>query len=312
MNRKTFINSAARAVLVALCVMLAVFFLVRIIPGDPAVMILGEHADPGALEEVRRTMGLDLPFGAQFVRFLTNVFTRGDTGDSIKYGISCRTLIFRKAPVTLLLILLSMAVTSVLSVLLAFAAAIRRDSIFDRVIRVVPAVTQGMPEFWTGLLFILVFAVHLRIFPVGGTGTGAAGLLTSLILPALTVLFGQIPPLVRSLRQEILEVLDSDFVTALKAAGLPFSGICLRHVLRNALVPALMLFGVNVSYLIGGTLVIEQVFDIDGVGGLLFEAISNRDYPLIQAVALYCAVLVVLVSLLTDLLVRRIDPATGE
>jgi len=136
---------------------------------------------------------------------------------------------------------------------------------------------------------------------------GALGALHSLLLPAVTVSFGQIPPLVRSLRERLVEVLDADFVTTLRAAKLPRRVIA-RHVLRNAFVPTLMLFSVNLSYLVGGTLVVEQVFDVRGIGSLLFEAISNRDFPLVQAVALYCAVFVVVISLLSDLIARWADP----
>jgi peptide/nickel transport system permease protein len=130
----------------------------------------------------------------------------------------------------------------------------------------------------------------------------------SLVLPAITVAFGQIPPLVRSLREQILEVLDSDFVTTLKAAGIPRRRILVKHVLRNAFVPTLVLLGVNTSYLIGGTLVVEQVFAVKGMGMLLFEAISNRDFPLVQGIALYCAIFVVLISFLVEVISHRIDP----
>ena len=130
----------------------------------------------------------------------------------------------------------------------------------------------------------------------------------SLILPAITVSFGQIPPLVRSLRERLLEVLSADFVTMLRAAKVPSRRILMGHVLRNAFVPTLMLFSVNLSYMIGGTLVVEQVFGIRGIGKLLFEAISNRDFPLVQAIALYCAVFVVAISLITELIARKADP----
>ncbi|MBR2989834.1 MAG: ABC transporter permease, partial [Solobacterium sp.] len=133
-----------------------------------------------------------------------------------------------------------------------------------------------------------------------------------LTLPAITVAFGQIPPLVRSLRERILEVLESDFVVTLKAAGVSKRVILFRHVLRNAFVPSLMLFSVNLSYLIGGTLVVEQVFAVRGVGKLLFEAISNRDFPLVQAIALYCAVFVVVISLVSELIAHKADPRMNK
>lgn len=311
-RRNWFLRTLLRSVLVIFLVMTAVFFLIRLVPGDPAVMVLGEHADPGALEKLRHQMGLDLSTGQQFVHFLRNVLLHGDTGESIKYGVSSRSLVLRYAPVTLLLVLLSLAVTIVVSILLAFLAATHKDSIFDQIVRIIPTFTQGMPVFWIGLIFILLFAVRLHWFPVGGIGKGPGGMIHSLILPAITISFGQIPPLVRSLREQLLEVLNADFVLTLRAAQVPRRRILWGHVLRNAFVPALMILGVNVSYLIGGTLVIEQVFAVRGIGALLFEAISNRDFPLVQAIALYCAVFVVLISFVIELIAHAVDPRTRQ
>ncbi|MBQ8954395.1 MAG: ABC transporter permease [Clostridia bacterium] len=273
-------------------------------------MVLGEHATTTSIEALREQLGLNLPASQQFLRFLQNVFLRGDTGDSIKYGVSSRALVFGHAPVTLLLVALTMLITLAATVLLAFLAATHKDGLFDQLIRVVPAFTHGMPVFWVGLLLILFFAVRLRWFPVGGLKPGFGGMLHSLALPAVTVSFGQIPPLVRSLREQLIEVLGADFVTTLKAAKVPKRTIFFRHILRNAFVPTLMLLSVNLSYLIGGTLVVEQVFAVRGVGKLLFEAISNRDFPLVQAVALYCAVFVVIISFLADLIAHKVDPRT--
>ena len=303
-------RALARSALVVALITVAVFFIIRLVPGDPAVMVLGEHATDASIEALREKLGLNLPAGGQFLRFLQNVFLRGDTGESIKYGVSSRSLVFQRAPVTLLLVALSMLITLTATVLLAFLAATHRDGPFDQVIRVVPAFTQGMPVFWVGLLLILFFAVRLRWFPVGGLRPGFGGMLYSLVLPAVTVSFGQIPPLVRSLRERLIAVLGADFVTTLRAAKVPRRPIFLRHILRNAFIPTLMLLSVNLSYLIGGTLVVEQVFEVRGIGHLLFEAISNRDFPLVQAVALYCAVFVVVVSFLADLIAHKADPRT--
>ncbi len=299
-----------RSLLVIFFVMIAVFFIIRLVPGDPAVMILGEHATEDSIEAMREQLGVNLPVSQQFLRFLSNIFRHGDTGDSLKYGISSREMVLRFAPVSLSLAGFAMVITVIVTVLLSFLAATHKDGIFDHIVRVIPAFTQGMPVFWIGLLFILLFAVHWRIFPVGGMKEGPFGLLYSLTLPAITVSFGQIPPLVRSLRERLVEVLNADFVITLKAARIPSRRIFFGHVLRNAFVPTLMLFSVNLSYLIGGTLVVEQVFGIRGVGKLLFEAISNRDFPLVQAIALYCAVFVVIISFLTDLIAHWADPGT--
>lgn len=308
---KRFFHVLFRSVLVICLVTVAVFLLIRLVPGDPVIMVLGEHATDTAVEQLRSQLHLDLPVGKQFLLFLQNLFLRGDTGISIKYGISCRQLILQYAPVTLLLVVMSMTITIITALILSFLAATHKDGIADQIIRIIPVFTHGMPVFWVGLILILIFSVKLRWFPVGGTKSGITGMLHSLILPSITVAFGQIPPLVRSLREQLLEVLDSDFVLTLRAAKLPHRYILWKHVLRNAVVPTLMLLSVNLSYLIGGTLVVEQVFAVRGIGKLLFEAISNRDFPLVQGITLYCAFFVVIISFAVDLITCRLDPRTA-
>lgn len=302
--------SLIKALAVICCVMIAVFFIIRIVPGDPAKMILGEYSTPEALKSMHHTLGLDLPLWEQFMRFVKTLFTQGDTGNSIIMGTSTRELITQRAPVTLLLIVMACLLAIVVSLLLATVAATHKDKLLDHLIRIFPTITLGMPIFWVGLLLILLFSVRLGWFPVGGVSEGWVGTLHSLALPAITVAFSQIPTLVRSLRAQMLEVLESDFVVTLKAAGIPNRVILFKHVLRNSALPTLMLMGVNISYLIGGTLVVEQVFGIKGIGSLLFTSISKRDFPVIQGIALYCALSVVIISLLIEIISWWLDPRT--
>ncbi|WHY19504.1 ABC transporter permease [Paenibacillus sp. G2S3] len=302
--------SLIKALAVICCVMIAVFFIIRIVPGDPAKMILGEYSTPEALKSMHHTLGLDLPLWEQFIRFVKTLFTQGDTGNSIVMGTSTRELIMQRAPVTLLLIVMACVLAIFVSLLLATVAATHKDKLLDHLIRIFPTITLGMPIFWVGLLLILLFSVRLGWFPVGGVSEGWIGTLHSLALPAITVAFSQIPTLVRSLRSQMLEVLESDFVVTLKAAGIPNRVILFKHVLRNSALPTLMLLGVNISYLIGGTLVVEQVFGIKGIGSLLFTSISKRDFPVIQGIALYCALSVVIISLLIEIISWWLDPRT--
>ncbi|WP_231573998.1 MULTISPECIES: ABC transporter permease [Paenibacillus] len=302
--------SLIKALAVICCVMIAVFFIIRIVPGDPAKMILGEYSTPEALKSMHHTLGLDLPLWEQFMRFVKTLFTQGDTGNSIIMGTSTRELITQRAPITLLLIVMACVLAIIVSLLLATVAATHKDKLLDHLIRIFPTITLGMPIFWVGLLLILLFSVRLGWFPVGGVREGWVGTLHSLALPAITVAFSQIPTLVRSLRAQMLEVLESDFVVTLKAAGIPNRVILLKHVLRNSALPTLMLMGVNISYLIGGTLVVEQVFGIKGIGSLLFTSISKRDFPVIQGIALYCALSVVIISLLIEIISWWLDPRT--
>ncbi|WP_232299736.1 ABC transporter permease [Leucobacter komagatae] len=304
-------RAAGTVLPVMLGVVTAVFFLLRLVPGDPAVMILGDRATPAAIAELRGTLGLDAPLWRQYLDFLGGVFTRGDTGDSLVTGVPTAELVLSRAPVSLGIIGLALLLVLVIAVPLALAAAHRRDGWIDQLVRIVPTITLGMPLFWVGLLLIIVFAVHLGWFPVGGVGAaGSAPLepLRSLFLPALAVALGMAPPLIRSLRAQLLEVTEAEFVTTLRAARVPERTIRWKHVLRGAALPTLNLLSVNLAYLIGGTLVVEKVFGINGIGTLLFQSISSRDFPVVQAVALYCAALVVIVTLAAQLLSALIDP----
>ncbi len=298
----------ARILPVMLGVVVAVFFLLRLVPGDPAAMILGERATPQALAALRAQLGLDLPLWQQFTDFVWGLITRFDTGNSLVTGVSTRELILERAPISLGIVVLAVLLAVLIAVPLAIAAALRQDGWADHVVRVLPAVGMGMPLFWIGLLLIIVFGVQLRWFPVGGVGTGPGEPLRSLFLPALAVALGMAPPLIRSLRAQLIEVLAADFVTTLRAARIPERRIVTRHVLRGAALPAVTLLSVNTAYLIGGTIVVEKVFGINGIGSLLFQAIGTRDFPVVQGVALYCAVLVVLVTTLAGVLAAVLDP----
>lgn len=298
----------ARVLPVTLGVVVAVFFLLRMVPGDPAAMILGDRATPQSIAALRAQLGLDLPLWQQFTDFVWGLLTRFDTGDSLVTGVPTRELILAKAPVSLGIVVFAVLLAILIAVPLAMTAALRQNGWADHLIRVLPAVGMGMPLFWIGLLLIIVFGVQLRWFPVGGIGEGPGEPLRSLFLPALAVALGMAPPLIRSLRAQLIEVLTADFVTTLRAARIPERQIVFRHVLRGAALPTLTLLSVNTAYLIGGTLVVEKVFGINGLGTLLFQSIGTRDFPVVQGVALYCALLVVLVTTLAGVLAAVLDP----
>lgn len=298
----------ARVVPVMFGVVVAVFFLLRLVPGDPAVMILGERATPEDIAELRSELGLDGSLWQQFVAFVTQLFTHFDTGVSLVTGESTRDMIFAKAPISLGIVLLAVLLAVVIAVPLALAAALHQGGWVDHIVRVLPTIGLGMPLFWIGLLLIIVFAVQLNWFPVGDIGTGPGEPLHSLFLPALAVALGMSPPLIRSLRTQLIEVLGADFVTTLRAARIRERRIVLGHVLRGAALPMMTLLSVNTAYLIGGTLVVEKVFGINGIGTLLFTSISNRDFPVVQGIALYCAFAVVIVTTVAGVLSALLDP----
>jgi peptide/nickel transport system permease protein len=297
-----------QAVPVALGVTILVFFLIHLIPGDPARTILGTHATPQRVALLRHDWGLDRPLPVQYEKFMVRV-AHGDLGSSLFYGVGAGRLVWERLPVTLWLICFGALLSVLIAVPLALLAASRRDRTADQLIRGVPLIGLGFPPFWIGIVLLIVFGLHLgRLFPVGGYGHGFFGHLHSMFLPALTVALAICPILIRSLRAALLEVLESDYVTTARSKGLSERRVLMHHALRNAAISTISVLGVNVGFLVGGTLVIEQVFAVPGVGQLLINAIFARDFPIVQAVTLVFAFLVVLVYLLTDVAHALLDP----
>ena len=297
-----------QAVPVGLGVTILVFFLIHLVPGDPARTILGNQATAPRVALLRHEWGLDSPLPVQYAKFMGR-HVHGDLGSSLFYGVGAGHLVLQRLPVTLWLICLGALLSVLIAVPLSLIAATRRDRAADHAVRVVPLVGLGFPAFWLGIMLLLVFGLNLgRLFPVGGYGGGFFGHLHSMFLPALTVALGISPILIRSLRAALLEVLESDFVTTARSKGLPERRVLVRHALRNAAVSTVSVLGVNIGYLVGGTLVIEQVYALPGVGQLMINSIFQRDFPVVQAVTLVFSILVVLVYLLTDVAHALLDP----
>jgi peptide/nickel transport system permease protein len=286
---------------------LVVFGLLQLIPGDPATTMLGLQTRPEAVAALRRELGLDRALWEQYLRYLGNV-VRFDLGDSLKFKVSVASLLGERLEVSLALITYATVLMIVLSLPLGIISALRKDGIFDQVTRVVLMVTLVMPAFWVGILFLPYFSVKFQIFPVSGYGEGWREHLHHLFLPALTIALSIVPMLVRALRTSILEAMASDYVRTARAKGLREQAVVSTHVLRNALIPALTLLGLSVGYLLGGTVIVENVFSLPGAGKLLVDAIAARDYPLVQSTTLVFAVLVILVNLLTDIIYTFLDP----
>ena len=293
---------------IALGVTILCFFLIHLVPGDPARTILGNQATDQRVALLRHTWGLDRPLPVQYEKFLARI-AHGDLGTSLFYNVSAGHLVLERLPVTLWLIAFGTLLSIAVAVPLALVAATHRDKPSDHVVRAVPLVGLGFPPFWIGIVLLLVFGLHLgRLFPVGGYGSGFFGHVHSMFLPALTVAFAISPILIRSLRASLLEVFESDYITTARSKGLPERRVLARHALRNAVVSTISVLGVNVGYLVGGTLVIEAVYALPGLGQLMINAINQRDFPVVQAVTLAFAVMVVLVYLFTDVAHALLDP----
>jgi peptide/nickel transport system permease protein len=292
---------------VAFGVTFIVFFMVHLIPGDPAASILGIHATPRAVAILHREWGLNRPLLSQYWLFLDRLL-HGNLGYSLYYGQSTSSLVLSHLPPTLWLIVYAGVLSVLISVPLAMIAASRRDAVRDHVVRAVPLVGLGMPSFWLAFLLILVFAIKLQAFPVSGYGSGFFGHLRSMFLPSLTAALALSPVVIRSLRASMLTVLGAEYITTARSKGVPGHRLFLRHVLRNAVIPAVTVLGINIGFLIGTTVIIEEVFAIPGVGQLMINSIFQRDFPVVQGVTLVFAVMVVLLNLLADMAYAALDP----
>lgn len=293
---------------IVLGVTILCFFLIHLVPGDPARTFLGNQATDQRVAALRHEWGLDRSLPSQYEEFMRRI-VHGDLGHSLFYDVPAGHLVLQRLPVTMWLIVFGTLLAVVISVPLAALAATQRDRIPDHVVRVVPLVGLGFPPFWIGIMLLLVFGLHLgRAFPVGGYGHGFFGHVHSMFLPALTAALALTPILVRSLRASLLEVLESDYVTTARAKGIPERRVLTRHALRNAVISTVTILGVNVAYFIGGTVIIEQVFALPGVGQLMINATFTSDFPVVQAVTLVLSVLVVLVYLLADVAHALLDP----
>jgi peptide/nickel transport system permease protein len=292
---------------VAFGVTFIVFFMVHLIPGDPAVSILGIHATPRAVAILHREWGLNRSLPAQYWLFLDRLL-HGNLGYSLYYGQSVTSLVLSHLPPTLWLIVYAGVLSVLISVPLAMIGASRPDALRDHVVRAVPLVGLGMPSFWLAFLLILIFAIKVQAFPVSGYGSGFFGHLRSMFLPSLTAALALSPVVIRSLRASMLTVLGAEYITTARSKGVSGHRLYLRHVLRNAVIPAVTVLGINIGFLIGTTVIIEEVFAIPGVGQLMINSIFQRDFPVVQGVTLVFAIMVVLLNLLADVAYAALDP----
>jgi peptide/nickel transport system permease protein len=292
---------------IVLGLVIVVFMLIHLVPGDPVRAILGERAPQAAVDELRSELGLDRPILEQFGTYVSDL-AQGDLGTSIKYGDPVSTVIANRLPPTLGLLLLATLFAVLITLPLATIGAVWRDRLPDHAVRVVPLMGLGMPAFWLGIILLMVFGVELGWFPVGGYGRDPASQLHSLILPAFTIAIAIAPITIRSLRAALIEVLDADYITTARSKGLPERRLIAHHAVRNAVIPMIAVLGVSIGWLVGNTLVIERVFAIPGIGALMLDSIRVRDFPVVQGVTLVVGIIVVIVALVTDLVHASLDP----
>ena len=306
-----FLRRLLQLVPTLIFIFVVTFVIVRLLPGDPTSAILGDRATDADVERINRNLGLDKPLPVQFLVFVGRIL-QGDLGSSIHLKVPVLDLILQRLPVTLLLTGMAALIAVALAVPLAFVAALKRDRAADNVIRGAFQVGLSTPVFYLGLVLLTIFAARFRWFPVGGFGESFGDHLYHLFLPALTLALSLAAVLMRNLRSAILEVVGAEYVAFARSKGLSPRLVLTRHVLRNALISTVALFGLSIGTLLGGAVITETVFAIPGVGRLMIESIYGRDYPVIQGLTLALALLVSLVFLVTDIVQAALDPRIGK
>jgi peptide/nickel transport system permease protein len=308
MDRGAYVLSRiVQMVPVLFVVSVLVFLMIRLIPGDPAVTLLGVEATTDKVKALHEHLGLDEPLWVQFWIFVSGL-AHGDLGTSFIVRVPVVQLVAERLPLTLFLVGYAMTIAVVLTFPLALLAALKRDGAFDQAVRGFTVAMMSTPGFWVGILLLILLGVKLSIFPVGGAGKTWGDRFYYLFLPALTLALGVSAVLIRNLRDAILTTLSAEHVVFARAKGLDRNLVLMKHVLRNALISTVTLFGLYVGFLVGGSVIIESVFALPGMGSMMVSAILGRDYQVVQGFTLVYAVLVSIVYLLTDITYSFVDP----
>lgn len=286
------------------------FLLIRLIPGNPALVILGNHYTPQAAAKVNAVLGLKESIPHQYVTFLDKL-VHGNLGYSFFEDLPARTVIDQHLLPTLWVIVYAAVLSALIAIPVGLVSGMRRNGVFDQASRVFFTVSYAIPSFWLGLILVLVLGLHAGIFPIDGYGTGFLGHLYYLLLPAFTLALPFSTVIVRALRSSVISVSRTEYVDTARIKGISSTQVMLRHIARNAVITVISVFGVNLAYLVGGTVLIENVFSIPGLGSLLVSSVSDRDYPVVQGITLVFALAIVAINLLTDVTHALLDPRVG-
>ena len=280
-----------------------VTLLIHIVPGDPVQIMFAQSqgSTPEQIEQVRVNLGLDQPIYIQYINYI-NQLSKGDLGKTIRGGQPVLEVIFQRLPNTILLATSAMIIAILLGVPLGFLAAYNKGTISDTFIMILAISGISMPHFWLGLILLFIFAVDLGWLPVSGSG------LLNLVLPALTLGISNAAIFARLTRTSMIEILQQDFVITALAKGLPKKYVLRKHVLRAGLIPLVTMMGMQFAFMMGGAIVVENIFSWNGVGRMAVEAIFQRDYPIIQGFILTFSVIVVFVTISLDVIYAFIDP----
>lgn len=299
---KYLIRRILAAIPVLLGVSLIVFLMIHLIPGDPVQHILGEFASPERVAELRNQLGLNDPLPIQYLKFLSKAI-RGDLGRSLISNVPVVDEIARAFPVTIQLAIYSIIVSSLFGLLAGIIAAVRHNTFWDQLAMIGALFGISTPSFWLALILMMIFAYNLGWFPISGYSG-----LSSLVLPTVVLAALSAGSIARITRSSMLEVLGQDYIRTARAKGLDEETVVLKHSLKNAMIPVVTLVGLQFGSLLAGAIITETVFALPGLGRLAIQAITTRDFPMIQGVTLFVATLFVLTNLIVDLMYGLIDP----
>ncbi|MBI4587405.1 MAG: ABC transporter permease [Candidatus Rokubacteria bacterium] len=291
-------------------VSILVFVVIRVLPGDPALIIMGTEASPEAAARLREAMGLNRPLPVQYAEWIGGAL-RGDLGRSIQYDVPVGALILSRLPVTFPLTLMAALVMTLTAIPLGIFAATRHRRWGDYLTMILSQLGIAVPAFWAGLLLILLFSVRLGWVQAGGFdgwGQGVLPALKSLLLPAIALGLFQFAVLARTTRSAILEVLREEYVKTARAKGLGEPAVLVKHTFRNAMIPVVTVVGIQLGQLMAGSIILESVFYLPGLGRLALGAISARDLPVVQGVVLFVASMIVMINVAVDILYAFLDP----
>ncbi|QDQ02473.1 ABC transporter permease [Lysinibacillus fusiformis] len=293
-----------------LLVSMITFGVFQILPGDPVRTMLGTEADPTQIENLRSELGLDRPLYEQYGDWMKGLLT-GELGNSIRFSMPVKDLLFDRLPVTMSLAGLTLIIVLTVSLPLGMFAARRQNKLSDVSLSTVTQIGMAVPSFWLGMMLILYVGMKFSFFKISGYipwSQSVSGALSTLILPAFTIAIPQIAVNFRYVRTAILEQIQLDYVRTIRSKGMSEQNVMYKHVLKNSMIPILTVFGLIMAEVVAGTIIVEQVFSLPGIGQLLITAISNRDFPLVQGIVMYITVAVVVINFIVDILYSVLDP----
>jgi len=291
-----------RLLLTVLLISTIIFFVIRVIPGDPALVIAGLDASPENVAAIRARIGTDQPLAVQYVRWLASV-VRFDFGDSLSTGQPVATMIMERFPLTLTLALLGMAIALLLAIPLGIVSAVRRWTAWDYLGMLFSQIGMAVPGFWLGILLLLALAYKVHLFPLFGSGT-----FKHLVLPAVALGFARAAILLRLTRASMIEELSREYVVTARAKGLTERMVKYKHALKNAMLPVVTVAGIQLGYMLGGAVIIEQVFSLPGLGRLFLTGVYQRDFTLIQGGIVFIALAFSLINFAVDILYSLLNP----